>query len=146
MKLAKFLEVSPLFSLYTTYDQVIRDFQDKLKSEEIHFLQALILTGLFFESGAVRPSALADALKSTRSNISHALRDLEKKGLVERKTSEGDARAYFFDLTRTGKKKASRLIHVLDSVQEQLEIAGSVELNAHLNLFVKNYQNCRFPH
>jgi DNA-binding MarR family transcriptional regulator len=140
MRIDKFLTTSPLFSLYVAYDQVLRDFQDRLKSEDLHFIQALIVTGLFFEGQAVQPSELAATLKCSRSNISHAIRDLEKKGLLERATKSSDARAYYISLTKSGKKKASRLIKIFDSTQDQMEAAGGRDLNSDLKRFLETYQ------
>ena len=145
MRIEKFLSTSPLFSLYNAYDEVLRDFQEKLRAEDVHFIQALIVTGLFFEERPVRPSELAETLKSSRSNISHAVRDLEKKGLVERTTNASDHRAYFLTLTRTGKRRASKLIRIFDTTQDQIEAAGGRDLNPELKRFVATYKRCRFP-
>src|SRR4051812_22923624 len=107
MKIQTFLSASPLFSLYTAYDHVLGPFQKELKSENVHFVQALIITGLFFEDRPARPSQIARLLKVSRSNISHALRDLERKTLIERSMLKNDARAYHISLTREGRRKAS---------------------------------------
>lgn len=144
MRIEKFLETSPLFSLYVAYDQVLRDFQERLKREEVHFLQALIVTGIFFEERAVRPSELAATFKSSRSNISHAIRDLERKGVLERASQENDARGYRLSLSRGGKRKAARLAGIFDSIQNQIEAAGGRDLSPELRRFVKTYQSCRF--
>lgn len=145
MRIERFLATSPLFSLYVAYDQVLRDFQDQLKGEGVHFLQALIVTGLFFEERAVRPSELAGTLRSSRSNVSHALRDLERKGLVARATHEGDARAYAITLTKAGRKRAARLIQIFDSIQDQLEAAGEDGLIPRLRRFTEIYRACQRP-
>jgi len=70
MKIEAYLKESPLFSLYVAHEQVLRDFQAQLAVEEVHFIQALIVTGLFFEEKPVRPSALSETLHCSRSNIS----------------------------------------------------------------------------
>lgn len=146
MRIKKFLEASPLFNLYAAYDQVLGDFQKRLRREDVHFLQALILTGIFFEERAVRPSELATIFRSTRPNISHALRSLEKRGFVERNTSREDARAYLFNLTREGKKKVSRLIKIFDSTEEQIEQAlGGKKVNSNLCHFVEIYKKVEIP-
>jgi DNA-binding MarR family transcriptional regulator len=121
MKIRRFLEQSPLFAIYSLHDTVVGQFQDRLKEEGIHFLQALIITGIFFEERAARPSAMAEILGCSRSNMSHALRDLERKALVERALVAGDARAYQFSLSREGKKLAQRLIRHFDLFEESLE-------------------------
>jgi DNA-binding MarR family transcriptional regulator len=141
MRIEKFLGASPLFNLYSAYDQILGDFQKKLRREDVHFLQALIMTGIFFEERSVRPSELAKILRTTRPNVSHALRNLEKRGLVERRSSREDARAYLFDLTREGKKKVPRLIKIFDSTEDKIEKAlGGKEVNANLRHFVDAYK------
>ena len=141
MRIEKFLASSPLFNLSVAYDEIIGDFQKRLLAEEVHFLQALILTGLFFEDKPVRPSQLASTFSATRSNMSHALRGLERKKFVERATSEKDARAYFFTLTKEGKKRVPKLIKIFDSTQDQIEAAfGGKDVNASLKLFRNAYR------
>lgn len=146
MRIQKFLDSSPLFNLSIAYDEIIGDFQKRLSAENVHFLQALTLTGLFFEERPVRPTELAKAFSSSKSNMSHALRDLEKKGLVERKISQGDARAYFFSLTKDGKKKVPKLVKIFDSTQDQIEKAfAGTKVNPALKLFRRIYRNIHLP-
>jgi DNA-binding MarR family transcriptional regulator len=140
MRINKFLEESPLFNLAVTYNEVIGDFQTRLSKEGVHFLESLILTALFFEEKAVRPTELARTFQATKSNMSHSLRSLERKGLIERKTDNNDARAYYFSLTKEGKKISTRLIKVFDSTENRLEAAfGQRKINPHLKLFRKLY-------
>lgn len=141
MRIEKFLAASPLFHLYVAFDTVLGDFQKRLRAENVHFLQSLILTSLFFEEAPVRPSQFAKAFTSSRSNISHALRSLEKQGLIERAISPRDARAYLFTLTRDGKKKAQRLIKLIDFTENEIEKSmGGKKLVAHLGQFTDSYR------
>lgn len=144
MRIQKFLSESPLFSLYVAYDQVLRDFQEKLAAENVHFIQALIITGLFFEDRAVRPSEFAHVLKVSRSNVSHALRDLEKKQIIDRSTDTKDARAYYISLTRAGKRMAPRLVKLFDLTQNEIETAGGKALNPQLKKFIETYRRIHF--
>ncbi len=146
MKIDKFLESSPLFILFATHAEIIGGFQNRFAKENVHFLEALVLTGLFFEEKPVRPTELSKAFSTTKSNMSHTLRGLEKKGLIERKTSNKDARAYLFTLTREGKKKAPKLIKIFDSTEQQIEKAfAGLDLNKGLKLFRKIYREIQFP-
>ncbi len=108
--------------------------------EDVHFIQALILTGLFFEDKPTQPSQLAKVLKVGRSNISHCLRDLEKKQLIERSIHRSDARAYLIELTKNGRRKASKLIRLFDFAQEKMEARGGKTLNLKLKEFTQSYQ------
>jgi DNA-binding MarR family transcriptional regulator len=135
MRIEKFLKTSPVFGLYTAYDRVVRRFQARLAAEDLHFIQALIVTGIFFEERAVRPSELAATLGCSRSNISHAIRGLERKGLIERGLAKSDARAYLITLTKAGRRKAPQLIKIFDSAQAELEASGGKDLNLELARF-----------
>jgi DNA-binding MarR family transcriptional regulator len=121
MRIKKFLEESPLFNLSAAHEEILGGFQRRLGQEGVHFLQALVLTGLFFEGKPARPTELARCFCVAKSNMSHALRGLERRGWVQRSTAPGDARAYFFSLTREGKRKVPKLIQLFDRTEEQIE-------------------------
>lgn len=140
MRISKFLSEAPLFALYQAHDYILGDVQKRLAAEGVHFIQALILTGVFFEDRPVRPSELARVLQAQKSNISHALRSLERAGLLQRTTTETDARAYLFTLTREGKKRAHRLIKIFDSMQDALEAKlNTKRVNTTLQMLVQAY-------
>ncbi len=121
MRIEKFLESSTLFQLTLSHSQILGDFQKRLAKDHVHFLQALILTGMFFEERPVQPTELAQTFSCPKSNISHALRDLEKKKLIERSTPADDARAYLFSLTKEGKRTVPKLIKTFDTTEDHLE-------------------------
>lgn len=121
MKIQKFLSQSSLYVLYRGQTQVIEPFQLKLKKEGIHLLQGLILTALFFEDREVRPLELAQVLQVSKSNLSHSLRALEKRGWLKRSLHPQDARGYLFSLTAQGRKKALVLVKIFDKTESELE-------------------------
>src|ERR1700722_5115397 len=121
MKIQNYLSQSPLFALYQAQSSLIESFQDRLSREGVHFLQGLLLTTLFFEEREVRPSELLKTLKVSKSNLSHATRDLEKRGFLKRSVHTLDARGYLFSLSHLGRKKALILIKIFDEVQNELE-------------------------
>lgn len=93
-----------------------------LEADDLNFLEALILSTLFFESPAtVKPSQLAETFGTTRGNVSHSISSLEAKGLVLRKIDPDDARAYHLTLKPQGRKAAVRVIGALDKVQRAFE-------------------------
>lgn len=142
MKINRFLAESPLFNLALAYNEIIGDFQMRLAKEGVHFLEALIVTGLFFEDRSVQPTELANTLSATKSNMSHSLRSLERKGLIVRKSAEEDARAYFFSLTKEGKRLSAKLIKLFDSVENSLEKGfGTKKINPSLKLFRQIYSD-----
>lgn len=121
MKIRKYLTQSPIFALYRAQNLVVERFQQKLKRNDVHLLQGLILTAIFFEDKEVRPFELQSALKVEKSNLSHALRGLERKGLIKRSMHSSDARGYIFSLTPAGRKSTLDLIKEFDKIQGQIE-------------------------
>jgi DNA-binding MarR family transcriptional regulator len=93
-----------------------------LEADGLNFVEALILSTLFFESpAAVKPSQLAEAFGTTRGNVSHCISSLEAKGFVQRKIDPEDARAYHLALKPPGRRTAVRVIGALDKVQREFE-------------------------
>jgi DNA-binding MarR family transcriptional regulator len=121
MKIKKFLSQSPIFAMYQAQSQVLEVFQDHLGRHDVHLLQGLILTALFFEDKEVRPLDLRAVFNTEASNLSHSLRGLEKKGFVKRSMHPTDARGYLFGLTPSGKKKALLLMKDFDAIQDGFE-------------------------
>lgn len=121
MKIKRFINQSPLYSLYRAQCQILEPFQRHLSSHDVHFLQGLILTAIFFEERDVRPLELQRVFGVEASNLSHSLRGLEKKGFLKRSIHPSDSRGYLFALTPTGKKKALALIKEFDGVQDKIE-------------------------
>ncbi|MDD4975577.1 MAG: MarR family transcriptional regulator [Bacteriovorax sp.] len=121
MKIKKFLSHSIVYTSYLSQTVILESFQQKLAAHSVHFLQALILTSLFFEDREVRPLELHQTFGIEKSNLSHSLRGLEKLGLLKRTMHPTDARGYCFTLTASGKKKALTLIKEFDVFQETIE-------------------------
>ncbi len=144
MRIKRYVSQSAIFALYRGHSLLIEPFQAKLAADGIHFLQGLILTALFFENREVRPFELAKALQVSKSNLSHALRNLERKSLVKRSILAEDARAYVFTLTSSGKKKALGLIKTFDIVENAIESKVSSketkEFIQTINQYVEGYQ------
>jgi DNA-binding MarR family transcriptional regulator len=121
MRIRKYLSQSPVFALYQAQGSLIEHIQDRLSKEGVHLLQGLLLTAIFFEEKEVRPMELLKEFKVSKSNLSHAMRDMEKKGFLKRTMHESDARGYLFSLSNLGRKKATGLIKIFDEVQDELE-------------------------
>ena len=93
-----------------------------LKNEEMTAFEALVLAAIFFEKrGEIKPSGLAEAFETTRSNVSHCISSLEAKGLVQRKIDPEDARAVQLVLRPQGKRQAARVVGILDRMQRRFE-------------------------
>lgn len=121
MKIRKFLSQSPIFSFYLAASEIIENVQKNLVKHDVHFLQGLILTALLFEEREVRPFELSQDFQVGRSTISHAIRGLERKGLLKRGLHPTDARGYVLSLTTSGKRKAVVLVKEFDKTHDGIE-------------------------
>ena len=125
MRIEAFLRQSPIVQTSRIARRMEASLNLVLKDEEVTAFEALVLAAIFFERrGEIKPSALADAFETTRSNVSHCISSLEARGLVQRKIDPEDARAVQLVLRPQGKRKAVRVVGILDRMQRQFE-AGS---------------------
>ena len=122
MRIEAFLRQSPIVQAGRIARSMEASLNLVLKDEQVTAFEALVLAALFFEpQGAIKPSALADAFETTRSNVSHCVSSLEAKGLVQRKIDPEDARAVQLVLRTQGKRRAARVVGIMDQMQRQLE-------------------------
>jgi DNA-binding MarR family transcriptional regulator len=122
MRIETFLKQSPMFCVSLAARRFDALATRLLEADGLNFLEALILSALFFESPSqVKPSQLAEVFGTTRGNVSHCISSLEAKGLVQRKIDPQDARAYHLALRPSGKRTAIRVIGALDKVQREFE-------------------------
>jgi DNA-binding MarR family transcriptional regulator len=99
-----------------------------LRSEGVTFFESLVLAAIFFEKkGGIKPSALAETFQTTRGNISHCISSLEAKGLVRRRIDPDDARAFQLMLQPAGRKRAVRVVGILDRMQRHFEGSMGME-------------------
>jgi DNA-binding MarR family transcriptional regulator len=125
MRIEGFLRQSPIAQASRTARRMEASLNLVLKGEDV---TALVLAALFFEtSGRIKPSALAAAFETTRSNVSHCISSLEAMGLVQRRIDPEDARAVQLVLRPKGKKHAARVVGIMDQMQRKLEAGIGVE-------------------
>jgi DNA-binding MarR family transcriptional regulator len=122
MRIDAFLNESPMFAV----NRAARRFEAltarALAADGLGFLEALVVTALFFEAPRqVKPSELAATFATTRGNVSHCVTSLEAKGLLQRRIDPEDARAYLLALKPQGKRCALRVIAALDGMQREFE-------------------------
>lgn len=103
----------------------------KLEKYGLGFSEYLFLLYISKQEGctqnALCQSLLIDAALATRS-----MRKLEQMGLIERRSYQGDQRAYSLWLTDSGQQIIPDLIQALDSWWEQLLSSFSPEQSAQL--------------
>ena len=122
MRIEAFLKQSPVFQASRIARRMDASLNLLLQDEGVTAFEALILAAIFFEKrGEIKPSALAEAFQTTRGNVSHCVSSLEAKGLVKRRIDPEDARAVQLVLRPQGKKRAVRVVAILDRMQRRLE-------------------------
>lgn len=122
MRIESFLRQSPLFQISVSARRLDGWLTKILRSEEVTFFEALMLAAIFFEKKrGIKPSELAKTLQTTRGNVSHGLSSLEAKGLVRRRVDPEDARGLQVTLLPAGRKRAARVVGILDRMQGQFE-------------------------
>jgi DNA-binding MarR family transcriptional regulator len=122
MRIESFLKQSPIFQANRMARRMDAALAVVLKGEELSVFEAMVLVAIFFENrGEIKPSELAVAFQTTRGNVSHCVSSLEAKGLVERRIDPEDARAFQLMLKPSGRRRAVRVVGILDRIQRQLE-------------------------
>lgn len=134
MRIEVYLQQSPIFQANRIARRMDASLNLILQDEEVTLFEALVLAAIFFEKrGEIKPSALAEAFQTTRGNVSHCISSLEAKGLVKRKIDAHDARALQLVLLPAGRKRAVRVVGILDRMQRHFEESvGIAKLEAML--------------
>jgi len=134
MRIESFLNQSPVFQASRIARRMEASLNLVLRDEGVTFFEALVLAAIFFEKkGAIKPSALAETFQTTRGNVSHCISSLEAKGLVRRRIDPEDARALRLVLQPTGRRRAVRVVGILDRMQRHFEeTVGVAKLEAML--------------
>lgn len=127
MKFQEFMERSLLMGLYKNYQKFFVPLSKELKGRGLNLNESLILLALFFEGPReVTPSSLQQTLGLAMDQISHILKSLENKSLLQRQLSPADRRQRVLQITTPGKKKATELIKIFDQFEEKLESSSSL--------------------
>lgn len=121
MRIESFLRQSPVFQITRAARGIESGLNAILHEEDLTFFESLVLAAVFFEKKSVKPSALAETFQTTRGNVSHCLSSLEAKGLVRRRVDPDDARALQIALLPAGRKRAVRVVAILDRMQRRME-------------------------
>ena len=134
MRIESFLRQSPIFQANRIARRMEASLNRVLEGEGLTFFESLVLAAIFFEKkGGVKPSYLAEAFQTTRGNVSHCISSLEAKGLVRRRIDGEDARSLQLVLQPAGRKRAVRVVGILDRMQRHFEERiGAAKLEAML--------------
>jgi DNA-binding MarR family transcriptional regulator len=122
MRIETFLEQSPLFEIYRVSRKLDAQLRQILGPNEITFFEALLLVSILFEEPhAVKPSHLAETFSTGRGNISNCISSLEARGLLKRRIDPDDGRSIQLLLKPLGRKYAMQAVRIFDQMQKQFE-------------------------
>jgi DNA-binding MarR family transcriptional regulator len=134
MRIESFLQQSPVFQASRTARRMEASLNAILREEGLTFFESLVLAAIFFEKKGIKPSMLAETFQTTRGNVSHCISSLEAQGLVRRRIDPNDARAFQLVLQPAGRKRAVRIVGILDRMQCHFEEkVGVAKLTAMLD-------------
>jgi DNA-binding MarR family transcriptional regulator len=121
VRIESFLQQSPVFQASRVARRMEASLNAALGQEGLTFMESLMLAAIFLEKKGARPSELARTFETTRGNVSHCVSSLETKRLVRRRIDPEDARGFHLELEPAGKRRAARVVGILDRMQAQLE-------------------------
>jgi DNA-binding MarR family transcriptional regulator len=122
VRIEVFLSQSPIVQITRVARRVESSLNVVLREEGVTFFEALVLAAIFFEKkGGIQPSQLAETFQTSRGNVSHCISSLETKGLVWRRIDAEDARALRLVLQPAGRRRAVRVVGILDRMQRHFE-------------------------
>ena len=146
-------KLHPLAQISEIAQSIRRFLKTGLASKDLTFNQYNLLQ-LLVQNPVMLPSELADQLTINRPTVTVILRNLEKKGWIERRTDPENRRNVQVRLTETGKEKAETVrawmirakgsfdplvglseteLEMLESLLERIQISVSDHLAALLN-------------
>jgi len=112
-------------------------FQNVFSPYDIRPVQLTALT-IILHNDSLGQSALGKALDMKRANVVKLLDELQERGLIERKLSTRDRRAYDVHLTRKGTELTRELLSMHRKLEANLSLSiGCDELKALVKLLRK---------
>lgn len=122
MRISEFISKSYVFAIAHSYDTIWRKFNGSIRKGGCNITEALVLIAIFFESEQkAYPSAIAEAIRTSRGNVSHCLARLERKKMIRRELKPGDARRLMISLTPSGEKLVSKLMTEIEKIEDHCD-------------------------
>ena len=112
-------------------------FRSAFARFDIRPVQLTALT-MILHNDHLGQSDLGSALGMKRANVVKLLDELQKRGLIERKPSNRDRRAYDVHLTSEGRRFTQRILAVHEKLEAQLaDLIGEKDLERLVDLLKK---------
>ena len=116
------LERSPLHLLHRVHQRATELFQEKMAGIDITARQYVLLVTVAQNDGASQQDIIDDT-GIDRSTVSQIMQTMIRKGLLKRKRTKEDARAYAITVTDQGRDILKASEAIVESVNEALVAA-----------------------
>lgn len=120
MKLEKFINESPIFSIELSNRMIGAGLREKLSEYGINTTQALILACIFFEKKTY-PSNIAKLFHLPKAVISQHLSKLFELGYIIRKVDPDNAKKISLTLEPAEKKNILKIIGIIQKEESKIE-------------------------
>jgi DNA-binding MarR family transcriptional regulator len=116
------LERSPLHLLHRVHQRATELFQEKMSGVDITARQYVVLVTVAQNDGASQQDIIDDT-GIDRSTVSQIMQTMIRKGLLKRKRTKEDARAYAITVTDQGRDILKASEAIVEGVNEALVAA-----------------------
>jgi DNA-binding MarR family transcriptional regulator len=113
------LDRSPLHLLHRAYQSVIDVYQAEMKTDGLTPRQLALLVAIS-ENEGLNQRRIVDRTGSDRSTVAEVIRRLQHKGLIQRRRTKEDARAYAIKLTDEGHRLLRAVQPLANSVDKRV--------------------------
>ncbi|MGZ3772152.1 MAG: MarR family winged helix-turn-helix transcriptional regulator [Pseudobdellovibrionaceae bacterium] len=149
MRIKKFIHVSPIPAIISTQMELMRSLNYDLEKVDLSYIEALVLTTLFFEGDkkSNTPSAISRNLLLPLPRISSAITQLGLRGFIERELISEDSRMLKINLSNKGHRKAMEAVELFHKkqlwIENELGEKPARDLNAMLLKLRSSLKNSR---
>lgn len=124
----------------------VRDMLPKLPngvtSSHIHYLDTI--RKLELRNGMVKVSDISDELGLPRPSVTKSIKDMEKLGFVEKKTTQKDGRVVFIKITVSGKELVDKYVdRYFGELSEKLDNISDKDADNMIEVIEKLYRVMR---
>ena len=129
------MSFSPVNSILHQFHRASQTAADRFSKElgqgELTIRQVVLLSAVATNAG-VSQTALVDATGIDRSTLADMNRRLLKRGLITRRRTKEDARAYAVKLTEEGHRTLASAVQIMARVEDEMMAAISAKNRAEL--------------
>lgn len=116
--------------IYRVNKLLKQNIQNEVRRFDLTTDQWIILFNIYYNPGKYNQKVLAEVCFKERAAITRTITLMEKKNLIERKSSDNDHREYILFLTEEGKKVFEETLPYLEKTYDYIyKILGTEDVN-----------------